>query len=105
MWGPLVGRQQQGWCQCSACGSRALQGSTCGVDMRRALQVLAGLYATAAALGLSNEAFLTTFNKSVPTALGLLGEYEMLDFLPIVALLARGPIVHNLEQLFGMSAW
>ncbi|KAI7836804.1 hypothetical protein COHA_009349 [Chlorella ohadii] len=35
-------------------------------------QVLAGLYATAAALGLSNEAFLTTFNKSVPTALGLL---------------------------------
>ena len=37
-------------------------------------QVLASLYAAAAALGVSNEAFLTTFNKSVPTALGLLGE-------------------------------
>lgn len=42
--------------------------------MRCTPQVLAGLYAAAAALGLSNEAFLTTFNKSVPTALGLLGE-------------------------------
>ena len=36
--------------------------------------VLGGLHAAAAGLGMSNDAFVETFNKSVPTALGLLGE-------------------------------
>ena len=37
-------------------------------------QVLGALQQTADALGMTGDAFLTTFNKSVPTALGLLGE-------------------------------
>lgn len=36
--------------------------------------MLDGMHGLAASLSLSNEAFLLTFNKSLPTAIGLLGE-------------------------------
>lgn len=46
-----------------------------------AAQVASALQQAALGLGMGGEAFLATFNKSVPTALGLLGEPAQLDVL------------------------
>ena len=59
-------------------------------------QVAGALQQAALGVGLGSEAFLATFNKSVPTALGLLGE---LSAGVCCAGRAGCPVVCALQQL------